>query len=61
MLRLRIALGGAVTLVWVLDYVIAYVTKGETHDALTGLMAIVLGWVFSGSFRELRRRNGNSN
>lgn len=57
--RLRIALGGVVTGVWVIDYGIAYITNGKTHDGLTGLMAIVLGWAFAGGFRDIRRRNGN--
>lgn len=60
MARLRIALAGVVTTVWITGYVIAYATHGQAPGELSGLMALVLGWAFAGEVKDvMRRRNGN--
>lgn len=53
MQRLRIGLAVLVTAVWLAGYILAY-RRGGTNPPteLSGLMALVLGWVFGGAIKD---------
>jgi hypothetical protein len=59
--KLRIALASLVTTVWLAGYVNSYVrATGHAPTELTGLMALVLGWAFTGTAKDVVKRMLNN-
>lgn len=56
MQRIRIALAGVVTGVWLVGYVLSYTSGAAPPTELSGLMAVVLAWAFTGQVRDSLRR-----
>lgn len=48
----RIVVACLVVAVWLVGYVLAYITGGANPTELSGLMALVLGWATAGELRD---------
>lgn len=55
--KFRIGLAVFVSSVWLTGYVIAWTSGGQSPTELTGLEAIVLGWVFAGTIKDSMKRS----
>lgn len=56
MQKFRIALAVLVSAVWIVGYVLAYVSSKAPPGELSGLMALVLGWAFAGTIKDSLQR-----
>lgn len=59
MQRVRLGLAAVVTVVWASGYYIAWKNGTQTPTELSALEAMVLGWAFGGTIKDVLKRKGS--